>query len=140
MPKIAIHRDQLFQSNGYRSFRKGGIYSDPRIQQNNGRDFLVISSDKGDLTFLENYLSNKNPRYPCEAYNGYTTGRDKHGAPMIGLYWIHEDMEQSKRAIIVCNNGSEESVLELVDQFCEESSVVDQSEQQPTSNAGRYFP
>lgn len=113
-------REKIFTNGRYKHFRKGDIYNDPRIQTGPGqKDFVVMSDDPRDLPFLRQYLKNEHKRYPCEPYNSFTTGVDAKGVPMIGLYWIDQNLEQTKKAMILCTNGCEESVLEIVDECCQ---------------------
>ena len=116
---------EIFSPNKHKQFKKGELYRDPRIQQQGGqKDFLVIANKPDDLEMLDRYLQNALvPRYPSEPYNMFTTGTDANGAPMIGLYWMDEQMEQTKKAVILCQHGSEEAVLEIVDELCMEYGV-----------------
>lgn len=118
-----INKKNMFQVGRYSQFRKGDVYREPRIQQKLGEnDFLVIDNVDVDYDFLEKYLANELPNYPSEEYNMFTTGVDKNATPMVGLYWVNEEMEHLKKAIVLCNNGSEDGVLELVDKYCVEGS------------------
>lgn len=112
--------DQMFQSGKYKHFRKGDLYRDPRIKQVAGqKDFLIIDGKDDDFEFLRKYLRNELPNYPSEPYNTFTTGLDKNGEPMIGLYWVDEEMTQFKKAIILCRNECENAVIDIVDGECE---------------------
>lgn len=136
------HRIQeIFVPGKYKQFKKGDMYRDPRIQQQGGqKDFLIISNKQDDFDMLRRYLGNEmTPRYPSEEYNMFTTGTDANGTPMVGLYWMDEHMEQTKKAIILCQQGSEEDVLEIVDEFCLEQGekrVIDKLNEQsaPTTS------
>lgn len=113
-------RGKIF-SNGYQKhFRKGDIYNDPRISTGPGqRDFLVMSDDPADIPFLRRYLNNELKRYPCEPYNSFTTGCDCNGVPMVGLYWLDDNFDSIKKAMILCTKGCEEEVLLVVDEYCQ---------------------
>lgn len=113
-------REKIFSNGRYKHFRKGDIYNDPRIQTGPGqRDFLIMSNDPSDLVFLRNYLSGKLKRYPSEPYNSFTTGVDTNGTPMVGLYWLDESLESTKKAMILCTNRCEEDILIVVDECCQ---------------------
>lgn len=120
---------ELFQTGKYKSFKKGDLYRDPRIKQVTGQaDFLIIDNDVKDFDFLDKYLNGELPNYPSEEFNMYTTGVDKNNMPMIGLYWVTENMDQIKRSIILCRGGSETAVLEVVDNNCVEGETHDWEE------------
>lgn len=133
---------EIFTPNKYKQFKKGELYRDPRIQQQGGqKDFLILSNKEADFEMLESYLKNELvPRYPSEPYNMFTTGCDSNGTPMIGLYWMDESMDQKKVAIILCNDGCEESVLAIVDDNClemGEKRVIDKlNEEDVKTNVG----
>lgn len=117
----AFNTGKMFQKGNFQQYRKGDIYRDPRIQQKIGdKDFLVIDNDVDDIEFLRLYLNGKLENYPSEQYNMFTTGVDAAGTPMIGLYWLDEELVQYKRAIVLCRGGSEDVVLDVIDECCEE--------------------
>ena len=112
---------EIFTSGKHKQFKKGELYRDPRIQQQGGqKDFLIVKNKEDDYEMLRQYLGNELERYPSEPYNSFTTGLDAAGTPMIGLYWIDEHMEHVKTAIVLCQDGSEEEALAIVDEFCVE--------------------
>lgn len=119
--RIPMDKNKLFSMGKYNQFKKGDLYRDPRINKSEpGKDFLVIDNCPEDFSFLNDYLMNKLPNYPSEEYNMFTTGTDKNGESMVGLYWMDQYMDQHKRAIVLCRNGCEEEVLDVVDRCCKE--------------------
>lgn len=118
--RIPAMREKIFSNGRYRHFRKGDIYNDPRIQTGpSQKDFILMSDDPRDVPFLRKYLTNELKKYPAEPYNSFTTGVDANGVPLIGLYWIDDNLTQTKKAMILCTNGCEEAVLEVVDECCQ---------------------
>lgn len=127
---VKIVREDLFTTGRYQHFRKGDIYRDPRITKGTGeKDFLVLDGKDDDAKFLASYLNGELKMYPSEEYNSYTTGVDTHGTPMIGLYWVDENMEQAKIAMILCRNVCENEMLAIVDDYC-----VDETEEVSPTN------
>lgn len=119
-----MKKSDMFVPGKYTQFRKGDLYRDPRIQQKIGEnDFLIIDSKVEDYEFLAKYLGGKLANYPCEEYNMFTTGTDKNGTPMIGLYWVNEEMDTLKKALILCHNGAEDKVVSIVDEHCLDEGV-----------------
>jgi len=120
--RTAQGASKLFKVGSYQTFTKGDLYRDPRINTTGvaGRDFLSMTSGEDDLQFLDDYLAGRLDNYPSEPYNTFTTGTDKNGESLVGLYWVGEDMEQKKTAVVLCRGGCEEQVLHIVDEYCRE--------------------
>lgn len=118
-------KGDLFTTGRFQHFRKGDLYRDPRINRNEGqKDFLMIDAVEEDYEFLEKYLKGELANYPSEDYNMFTTGVDKNGASLVGLYWVDAMMENHKKALILCKSGAEERVLDIVDRCCKEEGEV----------------
>ncbi len=114
---------KLFKVGQYQTFKKGDLYKDPRINTTGvaGRHFLSISGGvEEDLKFLDDYLAGELDNYPSEPFNTFTTGTDKNGESLVGLYWVNDSMDQRKTAVVLCKNGGEEEVLDIIDKHCKE--------------------
>lgn len=132
-----LRKETMFNAGQYKQFRKGDLYRDPRITRELGKaDFIVLDNAEDDFLWFERYLKNEHQNYPSEEYNMFTTGVDKNNTPMIAMYWVNEDMDQIKKAIVLCRGGCENDVLAIVDEYCMDAGEVREWEAQEATQGG----
>lgn len=122
-PLISRSEDEIFNETSGQKFtmwKKGQITNPKWLQRENGSDFITIKSE-GDLHDFHQYLSQSDERLCVEYYNTYSTGHDKAGNRMVGLYDTDEHGDNKKIAIVcIIQKDLSMRVVELVEQFCGE--------------------
>ena len=122
-PAIARTESDLFDEENpkrYSMWKKGQITNPKWLQRENGSDFITIKSE-GDLADFEKYLAKADERLACEYYNTFSTGHDKAGNRIVGLYDQDETGDNRKIAFVcIIQKSLAMRVVELAEQFCGE--------------------
>lgn len=120
---IARSEAELFETDNMKRFhmRKKGQISNPKwLQRDNGSDFVTIKNQQ-DLKDFEQYLAHADERLFCAYYNVFSTGHDKNGNRIIGLYDQDESGDNKKIAMVcIFDNSLTMALVELVETYCGE--------------------
>ena len=123
LKKITIAHDltEVFPASGYRKWKKGEITNPTWLKQNGTEGDYISLRNAKELEQFFAYISGQHPAQNVGYYNTFSTGLDKKGNRMVGLYDQDESMTQKKVAvIIVLDPALTNRILESVEEDCHE--------------------